>query len=226
MPILEKEVKLLWGRAAGICSNPGCRQKVSATSEDGSSYLTGEMAHMVAKHLGGPRANSQMGADIYENLILLCPTCHTKVDKAPADFPLDLLADWKRAHEKWVDDSLAGPGFETVEKMLAAIEGMLSENYHYFAEYGPRSRRAEENPESSAHAIWMARRLDVIIQNNRRILNILEANESFLDGPLKVEAIRFRDHGLAYEQHAYDRLDDYPTFPTSFADLVRERLSK
>ena len=226
MPIPEKEVKLLWGRAAGTCSNPDCREKVSATSEDGSSYLTGEMAHMVAKHLGGPRAEGRAGADTYENLILLCPTCHTKVDKAPTDYPLELLAYWKSAHERWVDDSLAAPRFDTDEKALAAIAGMLAENYHYFHEYGPKSKRATENPESSAHSIWMARRLDVIIQNNRRIMNILESNETLFDGELRAEAIRFRDHALAYEQHAYDRLEDYPIFPTSFADLVRERLPK
>ena len=181
---------------------------------------------MVAKHLGGPRAGSNYGADTYENLILLCPTCHTKVDKAVIDYPLCLLSDWKNAHEAWVDNSLTAARFNTVDKMLAAIERMLSENYHYFFEYGPKSKRAVENPTSSVHAIWMARRLDVIIQNNRRISNTLESHEAFLDAELKAETIRFRDHALAYEQHAYDRLEDYPAFPTSFADLLRERLRK
>ena len=129
----------------------------------------------------------EMGADNYENLILLCPTCHTRIDKAPAGHPLALLADWKREHEKWVHDSLAAPCFETAGKMLSAIKDLLSENHHYFLGYGPRSSRAEENPESSAHAIWMARRLDVIIQNNRRILNILESNDALLYQPALIK---------------------------------------
>ena len=226
MPIPEKEIKLLWGRAAGTCSNPECREKLSATSEAGDSYLTGEMAHMVAKSVGGPRADTKEGADTYDNLVLLCPTCHTKIDKSPDEYPIKLLMSWKRLHEGWIENSLTASKFADPHEMLKKIAELLNENYHYFVEYGPKSERAQNDPTSASHSIWMARRLDTIIQNNRRILNILTSNEKLIDGKLKAEAVKLRDHVLAYEQHAYNRLDDYPTFPASFAQLVNERLGK
>lgn len=226
MSVPEKEVKLLWGRAAGTCSNPGCRERVSATSKNGDSYLTGEMAHMVARNIGGPRADFKNGANIYENLILLCPMCHTKIDKSPDEYSLKLLADWKQSHELWIEESLTASKFANAHEMLEAISEQLNESYYYFVEYGPQSKRAQYDPASSSHAIWMARRLDTIIHNNRRIVNILTSNENLVDGKLKAEAVKMRDHALAYEQHAYDRLDGYPTFPASFAHLVNERLGK
>ena len=103
MPIAEKEVKLLWGRAAGYCSNPECRTKLSSLEDEKNPFLLGEMAHIVARNVGGPRAAAQAGANVYENLILLCPTCHTKIDKAPRSFPIELLSNWKAQHEAWVD---------------------------------------------------------------------------------------------------------------------------
>ncbi|WP_271183643.1 HNH endonuclease, partial [Novosphingobium resinovorum] len=72
-------------------------------SEDGESYLTGEMAHIVARQAEGPRGDGVGGDNSYENLILLCPTCHTRIDKAPNDFPVALLQKWKADHEAWVD---------------------------------------------------------------------------------------------------------------------------
>ena len=118
MPIAEKEVKLLWGRAAGLCSNPECRIKLSSIEDEKAPFLLGEMAHIVARNVGGPRADGQAGADIYENLVLLCPTCHTKVDKAPNQFPIELLCNWKEVHETWVEKMLIGTTFETATQLI------------------------------------------------------------------------------------------------------------
>jgi tetratricopeptide (TPR) repeat protein len=37
---------------------------------------------------------------------LLCPDCHTLIDKAPADYPTEELHRWKAEHEQWVAQSL------------------------------------------------------------------------------------------------------------------------
>jgi hypothetical protein len=104
MPFALKDTKLLWGRAAGICSNPVCREKVTECGDNGGSFLTGEMAHIIAQSTGGPRGNTMAGSDSYENLILLCPTCHRKIDKSPkGTYTVDMLRDWKVRHEAWVD---------------------------------------------------------------------------------------------------------------------------
>src|SRR2546427_94615 len=94
------DTKLLWGRAAGRCSKPRCGDHVTRYAVRGEDYLVGEMAHMIAQARHGPRGDGEGGDDSYDNLILLCPTHHREVDKAPDDeFPVELLREWKAKHE-------------------------------------------------------------------------------------------------------------------------------
>lgn len=101
MPISDPDIKLLWGRAAGICSNPQCQKDLTILLEHvGAGYIIGEMAHVIARQPGGPRGRVEGGSDSYQNLVLLCPSCHRMIDKAPeGEFPEDLLFQWKAGHE-------------------------------------------------------------------------------------------------------------------------------
>jgi hypothetical protein len=174
--ISETDIKLLWGMAGGHCSNPDCRAKVAVASKQGKSYLTGEMAHVVARQAKGPRGDGVEGDDTYENLVLLCPTSHTKVDKAPADFSVEKLFDWKRVHEHWVAGWSASTKFGSTAELMTYVATLLDENKHYFDRYGPKSAIAIADPASSAYAVWLARRLDTILPNNRKIVSALDAN--------------------------------------------------
>jgi HNH endonuclease len=218
MPIAEKDIKLLWGRAAGHCNNPACRQKLSETSEVGESFLTGEMAHIIARNVGGPRGSAQGGPDAYENLILLCPTCHTKVDKAPeGTYPAEHLHAWKAQHEAWVDGWSRASKMQSTGELMMFISRLLAENKHYFDDYGPHSSAAVSNPASSAFAIWVARRLDTILPNNRKILKVLEVNDDLIPSEMAGDVIAFKDHAQGYEMNQYGRLETYRLFPQSFA---------
>lgn len=220
MPISEKEVKLLWGRAAGYCSNPECRTKLSSVEDEKMPFLFGEMAHIVARNVGGPRADGLAGADVYDNLILLCPTCHTKVDKAPESFPIDLLCDWKAKHEAWVEQSLSGMTFETAMQLAKEIARLLQENGYFFRKYGPNSETANANPSAAEFALWLERRLDVIVPNNRNIVALIERNRTLLDEKFLAAGLMFKDHALAYEKHIFDRMEQYPLFPREFSEIV------
>jgi hypothetical protein len=71
------------------------------------NILLGEMAHVIGRKPKGPRGSTKYGTvDTYENLILLCPACHTLVDKAPRDFPATLLRKWKADWESHVKHQL------------------------------------------------------------------------------------------------------------------------
>ncbi len=114
MAIQPKDAHLLWGKAAARCSMPDCRRplvSVSAEEKAPSNVIVGEMAHIVG------RKNSQVNArgistlpvserDKYPNLILLCPTHHTLIDKDEADWPVERLHTIKREHELWVEQQL------------------------------------------------------------------------------------------------------------------------
>jgi hypothetical protein len=110
MAIHEKDIKLLWGRAAGRCSYPGCPVKLSQDKLTATgAFPLGEHAHIVSEETGGPRGHSPLTADernSYFNLILLCPNHHTIVDKDIDGHPADCLHIFKAKHELWVEQTL------------------------------------------------------------------------------------------------------------------------
>jgi hypothetical protein len=218
--IAEKDIKLLWGRAAGCCSNPYCRTKVSEIGTSGKSYLTGEQAHIVARQAGGPRGKEGGGSNVYENLVLLCPTCHTKIDKSPeGTYPVEMLLGWKKQHEGWVDSWSEAQKMATTAALMKFIVEKLNENRHYFDEYGPKSKIARQNPGSSAHGVWTARKLDTLLPNNRKIVRALEANASLVPAEMESAVLKFKDHAASYQQHQYGRLDHYQLFPLEFEEF-------
>lgn len=105
--ISEPTRLVLWARSGGICSAPGCGNVLHRNPY----YLTpgkfGELAHNVAASPEGPRGDlvrSKFLVDDPENLIMMCPRCHTLVDKDGATkFPEADLRSWKQAHEAAIE---------------------------------------------------------------------------------------------------------------------------
>ncbi len=97
-------IKILWAKSGNRCAFPGCSQALveEATALDGSQVV-GEMAHIVAHSKDdGPRSDPEFPRDkidLPENLILLCPTHHTIVDKQANSYTVADLRVWKRDRE-------------------------------------------------------------------------------------------------------------------------------
>lgn len=205
-----------------MCSRPGCGADLTRLIEGGEHYTVGEMAHVIAQAEGGPRGIAGGGSDRYDNLILLCPTCHKDVDKAPAGrFPAEEIHSWKRVHE----DRIRGLGSEEVfpsfEALAARIRFLLAENRSIWAEYGPQSESAVSNPISNLNDLWNLHRTERIIPNNRKIVNIVGANQNLLTSDQLQAYGNFLAHADAYERHVYSRLDRYPLFPRDFEEAFR-----
>lgn len=109
--IKQKDIKLLWGRAANRCSI--CRiELTNDLALKAGAIAIGEQAHIVAEEPGGPRGVSRLTPEqrnSYANLILLCPTCHTKVDhrEGQSDYSIERLHLLKTEHEEWVRERLS-----------------------------------------------------------------------------------------------------------------------
>jgi len=219
MTISDSDAKILWGRAAGICSNPTCRADLTAVLEQTASYNIGEMAHIIARKPAGPRGAPGGGPDTYANLIRLCPSCHRHIDKSPAGtYPEAMLHEWKRQHEEGIRAAGADRKFSTLEDLKQYVAPLLSENKALWKHFGPQSESALADPGSNVHIAWALRKIDRIVPNNRRILNAVEANRRLL-GPRETEAaVAFRIHASAFETNQYRRLDTYPTFPAQFEE--------
>lgn len=219
MAISDGDAKLLWGRAAGICSNPDCRADLTAVLEEARSYNVGEMAHIIARSEQGPRGTTGSGADTYENLVLLCPTCHRHIDKSPeGTFTVEQLHGWKNDHELAIRSLFSDKTFETFEELKRQVAMLLIDNNSAWENFGPQSKAAED-PGSNTHKVWALRKLDLIIPNNRKIVNMIEANEHLLEvSVLKVFAT-FKSHVNSFEQNQYERVDQYVTFPNEFSEV-------
>lgn len=111
MSISERDIKLLWGRAAAMCSFPECRMKLTQDKKLASdSFPLGEQAHIVGENMDSPRGESLLTEEernSYFNLILLCPNHHTIIDKNPEDYPIEKLHLIKDQHELWIESTLS-----------------------------------------------------------------------------------------------------------------------
>jgi hypothetical protein len=103
--ISVRDLKLLWGRAGGCCSYPGCRRQLAW-----SSAIVGEAGHIVAESSDGPRGDEPPpGGDRegYANRILVCDDHHAMIDRTPQSFTVAKLIEMKAEHERWVSAQLS-----------------------------------------------------------------------------------------------------------------------
>jgi len=222
MSISDGDIKLLWGRAAGICSNPTCQLDLTKILTQSDNYIVGEMAHVIAKSENGPRGISGGGSDSYENLILLCPTCHRHIDKSPmGTYTVEQLHEWKQSHESSIRAKNRELKFSSINELKTEITRLLLENNMLWTDWGPQSQIAREDPGSNSFNIWNLRKLDTIIPNNQKIINMIESNKSLLDSAEYEVFLQFKNHATSFEEHQYNRLDNYPIFPQSFSEIFK-----
>jgi hypothetical protein len=221
MSIADKDIKKLWGLAAGRCSHPAC-DKVCISFFGNDSTIIGEMAHVIAKKPKGPRGIASGGEDTYENLILLCPTHHTEVDKSPENsFPPDVLFNWKQKHEAKVAAAFISLSFDSSKKMAVYIQKLLIENRTVWKTYGPESLEAKRNPLSNLAELWVLRKLDTIVPNNRRIINVIQKNRHLFDVEAFESACEFIEHAEGFERNCYERTEGIQLFPQQFENMVK-----
>lgn len=225
--IKDKDLKLLWGRSAGRCAYPECNCELTCFIEGGDCTI-GEMAHVISHSPNASTRNDEHGGDnSYENLILLCPTHHTIIDKKENNhkFPEDLLKMWKHQHEQKVYYLYSSPRFCSWDEIRIEILKLLLRNRAIWELYGPNSQEAISNPISNAITLWDLHRIDTIIPNNERILEIIDNHTNLL--PYTNEFLyaveKFRIHAKSYKKHVYDGpIEGYARFPTNFVEFFKK----
>lgn len=103
MAITDKTRKLLWGRSGGFCAI--CKQPLTeGPAGDDPAVVLGEECHIVSHRVDGPRYRPMPPEQVHGdgNLILLCPTDHTRIDKQLGEFTEEKLLSIKLEHEAWV----------------------------------------------------------------------------------------------------------------------------
>lgn len=170
----------LFSEAAGYCQRPECLDALFPIELGGDKHIA-EMAHVIPHGDAGPRHTDRpaddFDADAFENLILLCPTCHTKIDKDPDSFPRGILLDWKQNHLAKLAFKQGIRGYDDRTQARAAVTEMLAENRAIWDRFAPvDGSEFEYDPESEASKIWRQRMRSVILPNHYRVQAIIKAN--------------------------------------------------
>lgn len=231
MSITKKSIKVLWAAAAGRCSFPDCWQRLcSHDAGNASPYTIGEMAHI---HGERPRSNrhdpclSVSDRDDYSNLILLCPTHHSLIDRRENEsvYPVETLHQWKSAHEARVLERVEISNHPNQSEVAGKVLILLAENRESWSQYGPLSDIAQREPNNSeVHAIWISERLSTIAPNNREIASILTKNRTLFKGNAQESISSFLVHQRSYERWVHDEIpyNAVRRFPTEFETMVKE----
>lgn len=216
----------LVGAAGGFCERPGCPTGSlwHELPSGGDAVKLAEVAHIVAASDDGPRGNEEISTPelvAFENLILLCPNCHTIVDRAPTEYPVATLQSWKAAHERRLRELLSIRVFDTRAEARTELLRTLAQNRSAWERYGPESE-AGSTPEGSA--TWLRQVQDVILPNNTRLSALLEANAQLLRASEHQVVADFDTHrrGLEDRHLGVDMGVAAPRFPSEVENLFTD----
>lgn len=196
---ISTETKLrLFSDSAGYCQNPDCLKPLYPAEMGGDKHIA-EMAHVIPHGEKGPRHEERsmegFEVDSFENLILLCPTCHTVIDKAPGGYSRSTLLDWKNKHLAALAYSQGIQTYEDRNQAREAVATAMAENKAIWKEYAPvYGSSFDYNPESEAAKTWENRMRGVILPNHFRIEAIVKKNQCHMIGDEQEVFARYQEH--------------------------------
>ena len=211
----------LFSDAAGFCQNPSCLRALFPDQD--TDFHIAEMAHIIAASDYGPRTNTNADLEYrksYDNLLILCPTCHRTVDKAPERYPCHQLIQWKRNHKAKIAKAFCLVFYKSREDTRRAIEPLMEENFSIFKKYGPNNEYRLD-PESEQARVWKRKVLSRILPNNRKILLILDKNRAMLSADERRVLDEFRQHVEEMEErHLGDASTVGQKFPLGMQEIL------
>jgi hypothetical protein len=225
MSISATTKRLLLARSGGYCQNPECNSDLYPQFEDGTITNVEELAHIIAQKEDGPRGENVKhlsNRDEYDNIILLCPTCHSKIDKNPDKFSVETLHKWKDEHEEKIRSNFHVPTYDNRPDLRSEIFKVLAENNAIFNQYGPQSEFAMNSTQSEASKMWETKSIETLIPNNRKIFELLNKNYALLNEyEYKIVAdFKIHKEGFEYNKLSGDKNSAVPLFPKEINEIL------
>ena len=223
MSISTKVQRKLLAASGGFCGNPSCHRNLFDFFETGEVQSIEELAHIIGQKEKGPRGDDELPIserDEFDNIILLCPTCHTTVDKNEHLFPKETIRKWKREHQESIETLFITPKFDTRDKAREYVLPLLMENKAVFDKYGPFSENSVNDP-MATELEWKRQSIQRIIPNNRKIEAAVTQCFSLLTDEETGLFIQFKLHreGFEYNKLSGDVNATVPTFPVGFEKI-------
>lgn len=220
MAIDPKITRKLWASSGGFCTKPDCHAQLFPFFEDKKVTNVEELAHIIGQKKKGPRGDDELPMtkrDEFENIILLCPTCHTLIDKNPELFEAETIRKWKSNHESAIKGLFETPIYESREKARENIQLLFAENLQIFQNFGPHSKNAFEDQQST-ELMWDRLSFQTLLPNNKKIEKIVEANQKLLNQKEIELFMQFKIHreGFEYNKVSGDVNAAVLRFPQGF----------
>ncbi len=215
----------LWASSGGYCGKPDCHSDLFPFFESGEITNIEELAHIIGQKENGPRGDGDLPMsqrDEFENIILLCPTCHTTIDKNPKLFPDDTIKQWKKKHMESIKNIFHVPKFSSREEAKKYLKPIFAESKMIFDKYGPHSENAQSN-QMATELMWEKLAIQNLLPNNRLIQSAIEQNQDLLQSNEFGLFIEFRLHreGFEYNKISGDVNSTVPTFPNGFENIFQ-----
>lgn len=225
MSISTKVKRKLLAASGGFCGNPNCHKNLFDFFESGEIANIEELAHIIGQKEDGPRGDDELPLtqrDEFNNIILLCPTCHTTIDKNPQLFPVETIRKWKQEHQESIENLFITPRFMRREDARKYVLPLLVENKAIFEAYGPYSENAGKDP-MATELEWERLSIQRIIPNNRKIESaITQCLESLSEEELGLFTLfKLHREGFEYNKLSGDVNATVPTFPVGFENILK-----
>ena len=149
-PINVNVQRRLYAESMGRCMNPACKKELF--SQNGDLI---EKAHI------DPYCKTADNS--FENLVVLCPNCHTDFDKNSAFLPEEVLS-WKRIRQQELQ-SFFGIKYNTFQELKNVVVPLLCENKAIFENYYLNENKS----------LW-DKFEPIILINNRKLKTLLLNN--------------------------------------------------
>lgn len=204
---IAKETQLrLFSEAAGHCQRPECLEPIFPSEMGGDKHIA-EMAHVIPHGERGPRHEERPAGDFdtdaFENLILVCPNCHTIIDKDPSGYSRSTLLGWKTGHLAALAQRQGICAYDTREQAREIVAAAMMDNQAIWKDLAPTDGAIfEYDPESETARKWTQRVRGVILPNSFRIVAVISANRHLLTSTEQQTFGRYQEHvrGLS-ERH-------------------------
>ncbi|MCK8782681.1 hypothetical protein M0654_22185 [Rhizobium sp. NTR19] len=121
-----KTLKSVFMACGGLCAFEKCPTQLL----DSSGVFLAEICHINSPQPNGPRHDplrSKNQHHVEDNLIILCPTHHSLIDKNETYFTDIRLRAMKRAHERFVRDTLSHHRLKLNERQVLDLSAQLAE---------------------------------------------------------------------------------------------------
>lgn len=161
MAVSYRTKMILSFQSGGICALPGCGKPLVYDSPSSSSQHIAEAAHIEGENPGAARYDpnmTQQKRDAVENLLFLCPNCHTVIDKSESDWPTEKLHEIKKAHRQNIMEALeaafADVAFEELAKSVEWVSTQdIEASGSSFALITPKEKLKKNGLSSSSKQI-------------------------------------------------------------------------